>query len=89
MSKAGYDLGQELGRQAFVTKLAKAVAKAGDIIGSIVAGIGVLLAAGEYLLGGDEITWVFFLIAAAGILFLAGMHWIAGKLDKKQSTPQE
>ena len=24
-----------------------------------------------------------------GILFLAGMRWIAGKLDQKRDTPQE
>lgn len=89
MSKASYDLGRELVSREFVSKRAKAVARAGDLIGYIVAAIGVLLAAYDHLLGDDENGWIFLLVAAAGILFLVGMRWIAGKLDQKRDTPQE
>ena len=86
MSRAGYDLGREPGSQKFVSKAAKAVGKAGDIIGIAVMGIGVVLAAADYHPGYGENTRIFLLIGAAGVLFLAGMRCIAGKLDKKRGS---
>lgn len=84
MPRAGYDLGRELGGQKFVGKPAKIIAKTGDIIGCVTAGIGVMLGAGDYLLGDGERVWMFLLIGGAGVLFLAAMHGIAGKLDGKR-----
>lgn len=89
---AGYGTGKGLGEwlnsDNFSSKFAKSVSRIGQVLGIIIAGVGGLLGLLEYY-SDDEITWIFLLISLFGILFMIGMHWVALKLDKKDSGKNE
>ena len=88
MSRAGYDIGQELGKMmqhVFVSKLANAIAKIGQIVGIILLAGGLLVLIFDYgmALFGGKLILPGFLISVGGVLFLCLLHGIALLIDKK------
>lgn len=90
MSRAGYDIGTELGNimnHNFISKPAKIVAGIGRVVGMLVLSVFALIALGSYgakavFDGEGNLIWPSIIIAFCGALFLAGMHWTALKIDK-------
>lgn len=94
MSRAGYDIGVEIGNlmsHVFVSKASKAIAMVGRIIGMLLLSVGAIAAMVIYGfdLGGGGLVWWFILAAVVGVIFLVGMHFWALLIDEEPKKENE
>lgn len=86
MSRAGYDIGLEVGKlleHVFITKGARAVSVIGRVLGLGGLCIGALIAVFDEMLFDGEAMLLGLGLGFGGVIFLCVMHWIALRLDKK------